>query len=190
VRAIFERMVGAKLDWTQQKETVPPMLTQEDEVNHTEVVELLLAAGASPLAGLVGASPLHLAFELGMVDIARLLLQSAHCGELAHTATAHARLNPNGPDVGRWAYLNLVHAAAGSGKWILDPCRQLLKSQAEAERSQKAALPTDEVVAQKGVYLMYGLHLTDAPALQRGICTREEVNDVYFTRWTEQLVGV
>ena len=89
VGGIFEQAAGVKLDWYKQLdegmatplESVVHKARLHEGVNHTAVVELLLAAGASPLAGVVGASPLHLAFEMGMVyGFGFVLVLPSFCG--------------------------------------------------------------------------------------------------------------
>jgi hypothetical protein len=167
----FEQVTGARIDGgnTQIASTMNrasdrvQYATPEMGVNHSAVVELLLAAGASPFSGEAGATPLLLAIETGFVEAAQLLLLTANCEELDQTDNGQAANDEN----------PFVHTAVGALLQMPEPCRELLRSHAEGE--------------DRGRYRMFGLSIYELPAIQAGICTRAEVFERYFERFVEML---
>jgi histone arginine demethylase JMJD6 len=180
----YEQLTGISIDWVtqhpsrtaEQMKDIEPVVsaTPEQGVDHARVLALLLEHGASPLSGSTGATPLHMAFEVGMIDTAETMLEAADCTALAYASTAHLAGDPNKVELGGWVDLvNLVHAASGVMISMSEPCRAMLRSESTGK--------------DLGSYKVYGLTLENSPSIRQGICTRAEVFDVYFRRFSAQL---
>lgn len=93
---------------------VAPAHSKGAAVDHAKVVEILMDAGATPFAGITGASPIGFALEIGLLAAARLMLGKADCGELAIATNAHNEVDGRTGQNGVMPHVNLVHAAAGT----------------------------------------------------------------------------
>jgi ankyrin repeat protein len=134
--------------------------------NYGKVLRLLLEASASPFAGSPSTSALHMAFEVGLMNAAKSLLESAHCPTLAYVSAAF--MEPHAE------FVNLVHAASGAMvPTMMASCREMLTS-----------VSTNVDI---GSYKAYGVNLQNSPSIQQGICTRAEVYDAYFARFADQV---
>lgn len=149
----------------------PPSLPEGTKIDHKKVVELLIDAGATPFAGISGAGPLGFALELGLMEASKLMLDMADCGQMKYGSNAHNAVDERTKT--EQNHINLVHAAAGTLSPLAEICRRMLRAY--------------EFKHQKTADHLFGLSYQDAPALARDVCKREEVFDVYYGRWAQQL---
>lgn len=143
------------------------------DVNHALTIQILVASGASCLAGGIAASPLHLALDIGLLDATKLMVPTVPCAQLAYASYAHKELKTDSTYIKNADFVNLVHAAAGSMWQMSTPCRSILRAQAQGK--------------DEGAYRIFGVTLDKAPSVQNGICRRAEVFDAFFKRFADQL---